>query len=201
MLLVSGEERFTVDDLYELTNLVSQSWTDAADRDWSRPAGTLEWSCTKTADHAVDCVYSPAYRLASRRLDRYPEIAPDLGPGPEASPDQLVESLQLAARVLAAVVNDAGPDVRAIIFRRPEAIIAAPSDFVPRGAMELILHSHDVCTGLQVPFEPSPDLCSRLREHTRPWPMWTVGWNGLSITDDPWGDLLVSSGRTRQNKG
>lgn len=202
MLLLSGEERFTADDMYELSGLVARAWTDAADRDWSVPAGTVEWSCTRTADHAVDCVYAPAFFLASRKLDTYPEVGgSDLTLGPDASPDLLVQSLELATRLLVAVVNDADPEVRAVIFRRPEIIVAAPPDFVPRGAMELILHAHDVCTGLKVPFEPPAELCYRLREHTRPWPMWTVAWNALSRTEDPWDDLLTSSGRQRQTEG
>jgi hypothetical protein len=193
----SGEERFTVDDLYALSDLVAVAWTSAADRDWSVQAGTVEWSCTKTADHAVDCVYAPAFFLASRKLDGYPDVGLDLEIGPDADPARLVQSLGIATRVLAAVVNDAGPEARAVIFRRPEILTGAPQDFLPRGAMELILHSHDVCTGLDVPFEPPADLCHRLREHTRPWPMWTVAWNGLDRTDDPWADLLTGSGRQR----
>jgi hypothetical protein len=70
--LTSGDERFTVDDLYTLTELVAAAWTAGADRDWSVPAGTVEWSCTKTADHAVDCVYAPEFFLASRKQDAYP---------------------------------------------------------------------------------------------------------------------------------
>jgi hypothetical protein len=101
--------------------------------------------------------------------------------------------------MLAAVVIDAPPEVRAVIFRRPELLTGAPHDFVPRGAMELILHTHDVCQGLRVPFEPPADLCYRLREHTRPWPMWTVAWHGLGSSDDPWSDLLAGSGRERQD--
>ena len=190
-------ELFTADDLYELSDLVARAWTAAADRDWSVPAGTLEWSCTATADHAVDCVYAPAFFLASRRTDAYPEAGGDLTMGDTATPAQLVESLGIATRILVAVVHDAGPDVRAVLFRRPEVLTAPPADFLPRGALELILHAHDVCAGLQVPFEPPAELCRRLREHTRPWPMWTVGWDGLADTDDPWADLLTSSGRQR----
>jgi hypothetical protein len=67
---------------------------------------------------------------------------------------------------------------------------------VPRAGLELILHAHDVCAGLDVPFEPPPNLCERLREHTREWPMWQF-WNELGRTDDPWGDLLEASGRRR----
>jgi hypothetical protein len=75
--LVSGAEHFTTDDFQELSNLVVESWTEGADRDWTVPAGTVEWTCTKTADHAVDCVYAPAVLLASRRLDAYPEVGID----------------------------------------------------------------------------------------------------------------------------
>jgi hypothetical protein len=169
----------------------------AADRDWSAQAGTLDWSCVATADHAVDCVYAPAFFLASRRTDGYPEVGLDLTLGDAATPRRLVESLEMATRMLAAVVNDAESDVRAVIFRRPEVLLGAPEDFVPRAAVELILHGHDVCAGLGIPFEPPAPLADRLREHTHPWPMWTVAWNGLGHTEDPWGDLLAGSGRHR----
>ena len=194
----SGEERFTVDDLHELSNLVATAWSSAAERDWSVQAGTVEWSCTRTADHAVDCVYAPAFFLASRRSDNYPDVGLDLTIGDDATPLLLVQSLEIATRILAAVVKDAEPDVRAVIFRRPAVLTAPPQDFLPRGAIELVLHAHDVCTGLQVPLEPPAGLCHRLREHTRPWPIWTVAWNGLGCSDDPWGDLLAGSGRQRQ---
>lgn len=124
------------------------------DRDWSLPAGTLEWSCIRTADHAVDCVYAPALFLASRRADAYPEVGLDLTLGDAATPDRLVESLEIATRMLAAVVRDADDDVRAIIFRRPAVLLGRPEDFAPRAALELILHAHDVCAGLGVPFDP-----------------------------------------------
>jgi hypothetical protein len=103
--------------------------------------------------------------------------------------------------MLAAVVNDAASDDRAAIFRFPEVLTGAPEDFVPRAAVELVLHAHDVCEGLGVPFEPPPALCLRLREHTRPWPMWTVAWHGLGRTGDPWSDLLEGSGRARRTGG
>ena len=198
-MLVSGVECFTVEDLYELSDLVSRSWLSAADRDWSVTAGTLEWSCRRTADHAVDCVYAPAFFLASRRTDAYPEVGLDLELGNRATPDLLVQSLGIATRMLAAVVSDADAEVRAVIFRRPKVLLGAPADFIPRAGVELILHAHDVCSGLAVPFEPSLDLARRLREHTRPWPMWSgsIVWGALQESEDPWGDLLAASGRHR----
>ncbi len=199
-MLTPGEECFTVADLRALTDLVAATWLAEAHRDWSAPAGALEWSCIATADHAVDCVYAPAFFLASRRMDAYPEAGSDLTLGTRATPELLVDSLRLASRMLTAVVNDAGPDVRAIIFQRP-AVVGAPRDFAPRAALELILHARDVAIGLDVAFDPSADLCSRLREHTRRWPVWTAEWRGLGRTDDPWADLLRGSGRTLEREG
>jgi hypothetical protein len=193
----TATDRFSVDDLYELSSCVVTAWRIGSDRDWSVPAGTLEWSCTKTAGHAVDTMFAPAFFLASRRQDHYPDMGGVFTVGPEARPDQLTQALEVATRVLAAVVAEAGPEVRAVLFGRPEVLTAPPQDFLPRGALELILHAHDVSTGLGVPFEPPAELCRRLREHTRSWPMWTVMWDRLPSTDDPWGDLLIGSGRHR----
>jgi hypothetical protein len=191
----SGGETFSLQDLRALAEAVAASWTAAADHDWSVPAGTVEWSCLATADHAVDCVYAPAVFLASRRVDAYPPFGLNMMLGTDATPALLVESLQLAVRLLAGVVVDADPGVEAILFRRPEAITGAPRDFPPRAALELILHAHDVARGLDVAFAPPADLCHHLREHTRPWPLWTLVWSAPGSTDDPWADLLVASGR------
>lgn len=189
-------DRFTCDDLLRLTDCVADAWTAGADRDWSAPAGTLEWSCTKTADHAVDCVLAPAFFLASRKQHAYPDGG--WSPAEDPSPEQLVEALRTATRVLTAVVRDAPADVRAIIWRRPVETRPA-ADFVPRGALELILHAHDVCTGLDSPLEPPTEVCEHLRQHTRAWPFWSAapGWSPLTMTGDPWVDLLRASGRLR----
>lgn len=192
----SGDLTFTTDDLFELSDLVAAAWGTAASLDWSVPAGTLEWSCLATADHAIDCVYAPAFFLASRRRDAYPAAGGDLTLGEMATPLLLVESLHIATRIVAGVVRDTPPDVRSIIFLRPEAQIGRPADFVPRAALELALHAHDVCSGLGVAFAMPAPSAERLREHTRPWPVWTSAWNGLPRSDDPWADLLRASGRT-----
>jgi hypothetical protein len=102
---------------------------------------------------------APAFFLASRRTDSYPEVGLDLTLGARASPAMLVQSLEFATRLFAGVVNDAEPSEEAIIFRRPTVILALPADFVSRGALELVLHAHDVCIGLGVAFELPAELC------------------------------------------
>lgn len=188
---------FSVDDLEALTGVIAGAWRSASDRDWSARAGSLEWSCTSTANHAVDTVLAPAFFLASRKLDGYPEFEP-FTLGAEARPEALTEGLETATRILSAVVGAAEPDARAVIWHTPGgAEVRGPEDFVPRGALELILHAHDVCTGLDVPFDPSLEVCERLRRHTRAWPVWAMpGWMPLAMGGDPWVDLLRASGRS-----
>jgi hypothetical protein len=143
-LLGSGTERFTATDLASLSAYVAATWRAVADLDWSAQAGTVEWTCLRTADHAVDCVWAPVFFLASRRLDRYPDIGAHMAIGDGANPTRLVESLEIATRVLSAVIRDTPPEVRSVIFRRPQLLLGAPPDYAPRAAMELVLHAHDV---------------------------------------------------------
>jgi hypothetical protein len=189
------DARFTADDMSTIADHVAERWTAGADRDWSVPAGTLEWSCTATADHAVDCVFAPATFLASRRTDR---DMPIFTAGPDATVVQLVESLGVMTRILVDVVASADPDEQAVLFAGGSAITGRPADFLPRGGLELVLHAHDVCAGLGIAYEPAADVCRRLRDHTADWTMWRVAFGAeLPRTDDPWADLLAASGRAR----
>src|SRR5206468_3532162 len=88
---------FDREHLERLTEAVVEAWTRGADRDWSVPAGTLEWNCRMTADHAVDCTFAPAFFLASRKHDAYPDMGAIWSCGPDASPAQLVQSLEVAS--------------------------------------------------------------------------------------------------------
>ncbi len=188
---------FTYLDLLSLSEYVAAAWDRGTDRDWSAQAGTVEWSCTKTADHAYDAVLAVGFFLASRRQDRYPEWSGVMSVGNPPWPSQLVEAIAVAGRLVAGVVATTPEDTHAIIWRRPEPTVAAPLDFAPRAALEMMLHGHDVAAGLGVPYEPPEGLCARLRDHTRAWPHWSSTWQPLQRTSDPWRDLLDASGRAR----
>jgi hypothetical protein len=181
-----------------VTEYVAAAWEQGVARDWSARAGTLEWSCTRTADHAYDATLAIGFFLASRRQDRYPELGGPTTLGNAPWPSQLVEGIAIAGRLVAGVVATTPEEVRAIIWRRPETAVAPPSDFAPRAALEAILHGHDVAAGIGVPYEPPEGLCERLRDHTHDWPHWrSPGWKRLPRTSDPWQDLLDASGRSR----
>ena len=190
---------FTCDDLEALSASVVEAWRQGADRDWRTvTAGTLDWTCAATADHAVDTVYAPAFFLASRKQDGYPTFSAQT-PGPDADPGVYIEELQTATRILVAVVQAAPADACAVIWRRPVLERRGPADFTPRGGMELAIHAHDICAGLGVRFVPPVDAMDRLRDHVRDWPYWpkvpSGGWHPLALEGDPWDDLLHATGR------
>jgi hypothetical protein len=185
---------FTVDDLGELASLAAEAWRSADGGDWSAPAGTLDWSCARTAAHAVDAVLAPALFLASRRADDYPPFGPVPVTGGTAA--DVADGVETAARVLAAVMAAAPPGSEAVIWRRPRPERRPATDFPPRAGLELVLHGHDVCTGLGVGFEPPAALCDRLRRHAAGWPHWrSPGWSPPTLAGEPWADLLRASGR------
>ena len=84
-----------------------EAWESGLDRDWSVPAGTLEWSCFTTADHTVDCVFSYALFLASRRQDTYPNFT-ELHALPGASPADLLYGLRAVCTMLTGRRHDRG---------------------------------------------------------------------------------------------
>ena len=190
---------FTRADLDEVAGLVASSWRSGVDRDWTAPAGTLSWSCAKTADHTVDAVLAVAIFLASRKQDGYPDWGwGEFSMGADPRPDDLVEALATVTRILSAVIVAAEPGASAVIWRRPRVEARPAAKSAARGALELILHGHDVCAGLGVEFEPPASLSRRLRDHTRDWPHWTgPGWSAPPATGDPWSDLLTGAGRRR----
>lgn len=182
-------------ELTTLSVLVSDAWSSGLDRDWTAPAGTLTWSCGRTAGHTVDTVFAPAVFLAARKQDGYPEYG-SMIVAEDAPPADFVEALAATTRIMIAVFRDAEPDARALIWRRPEPTVRPPADFLPRAGLELLLHGHDVCRGLGVAFEPPEPLCDSLRRHTADWSIWSQpGWQPLRLDGEAFADLLRASGR------
>jgi hypothetical protein len=85
-------DRFTRHDFDELSALVLVTRDTARDLDWSRPAGPVEWSCLRTAEHVVDCVFSYALFLGSAKQDAYPRFG-ELEALPGAGPADMIDGL------------------------------------------------------------------------------------------------------------
>jgi hypothetical protein len=187
---------FSSEDLKALSHFAIVAWNEGIGRDWSVPAGTLEWSCRTTAEHVLDAALMPALNLASQRLDAYVPLEV-LRFSPESTPTDLVDCFRATTTAAWAIIYTAAPEARAVIRRRPVVETGGRDDFAARCALELALHTHDLCSGLGIRFDPPAELCARLREHTRHWPVAYGEWSELRSTEDPWGDIIEASGRIR----
>ena len=127
-------------DLMTAARVCRETLTPALDRDWSRPAGDLEWDCRRTLDHIVDTLFLYAAYLASRGTER---LSPPRNGDPSASPAQLLTSVGAAAAVLTEVARAAPPGTRAF----HPAGMADVSGWVGMGCVEILIHTDDIARG------------------------------------------------------
>ncbi|MEV6684758.1 GNAT family N-acetyltransferase [Streptomyces sp. NPDC051130] len=133
---------FTARDLTRTVGEAVAALREAADRDWSRPAAGLEWSCHDTAVHLAADLTAFAAQLAARAPASWLPIRLDVAPG--TTPGPLTDLVEASGRVLAATVLAARPDDRAW----HPAGAAGADGFAAMGAAEVLLHTHDILHGL-----------------------------------------------------
>ncbi|MFD7323801.1 hypothetical protein ACFV9D_22315 [Streptomyces sp. NPDC059875] len=187
----------TADDLQHavrlsLTTLRAAAATGAAD--WQRPAGTLTWSCWETVEHLADDLFAYAAQLGPDTPPLDTEV-PFLwerrregGPAnvtyadPKAGTSGLLQVLESCGAMLTALVRTVPADRRAYhCFGTSGA-----EGFAAMGIVETLVHTHDVATGLGVPFDPPAGLCDRVL--TRLFP-------DAPTDTDRWPTLLWATGR------
>ncbi|MER6299624.1 maleylpyruvate isomerase N-terminal domain-containing protein [Kitasatospora sp. NPDC001539] len=131
----------------------------ARDRDWTVPAGPLEWSCRDTAAHIAHDLLAYAGQLAARPRDRY--LPFDLTVRPEADPQQVLAVLTAAGQLLGHALDASTDDLRAYHHGPCD-----PIGFAAMGVAELVLHTHDISLGLgldwQLPGAASRFVLARL---------------------------------------
>ena len=130
--------------------------------DWEKHPADLDWTCRQTLDHVVTALGFYAACLARRATTR--PIRRD--GAPEYTPPQLLDSLESAAAVLAAVIRDAGPDARA--YHR--AGMADGSGFAAMACAEILIHTEDIAATLSPTGYRGPDdLTGRVVQRLFPW--------------------------------
>jgi len=151
----------------------------ALDRDWSVPAGALEWDCRRTLDHVVDALFLYAAYLASRATER---LSPPRNGDPAATPERLLATVGVAADVFAEVARAAPGGTRAF----HPAGMADLSGWIALGCEEILLHTDDIAQGLGLTFRPPDDLSARILARIFPW---------APTESDPWASLRWAAGR------
>jgi hypothetical protein len=171
----------TADDLDAAISIMVDTLRPATDRDWSAPAGALEWDCWHTAEHIGDVLMSYACQLAARPTTRYVRFLASAEK--EASPAEVLEFAEAGGRILTATVRTAPPHIRAY---HPTGM-ADPEGFAGLGCIEALAHGHDIAQGLGLALDPPRDVCTRLL--TRMFPA------ADPADADPWTALLWATGR------
>ncbi|MFC4562039.1 maleylpyruvate isomerase N-terminal domain-containing protein [Nocardiopsis mangrovi] len=130
----------------------------AAGRDWSRPAGGLDWTCRHTLDHLALGLVGYAGLLIARPTDRYITLFASLDP--EAPVATCLEGVRIAASLLAATVRGTGADARAWHpWGRSDA-----SGFAAMGVTELVVHTYDITRAFGGAWAPPDDLAAAALE-------------------------------------
>lgn len=162
----------------EATGRVVRLLLPEAGRDWTAPAGGLEWTCWETAAHIANDLASYAAQLAGLAQDRYLKF--DIVIRTDASPAELLAVVDACGRLLSEAVAAAPATARAWHW--------GPTDrtgFAAMGVGELLLHAYDIACGLGLDWRPPPELAEFVL---------TRMFADLPI-DDPISTLLWATGR------
>jgi uncharacterized protein (TIGR03083 family) len=173
----------TADDLDAAVSTTVATLRPATGRDWSVPAGALEWDCWHTAEHLGDVLLSYAAQLVAQPTTRYVRFM--VSADRDAAPAEVLEFAEAGGRILAATVRTSSPQVRAW---HPTGM-ADPAGFAGMGCVEALVHGHDIAQGLGLALDPSRAVCTRVL--ARMFPNVVADLADL----DPWTALLWATGR------
>jgi hypothetical protein len=183
----------TADDVEEAADLAVRTFATCLDADWHVLAGTLDDDCWDTFEHVTTSLLYYAAQVVPLRLPATgptPFLWRPVGPGrpeqgvatdPGSGVAGLLRVFGAVAGMLAAVVRTTPSSARAHhVWGRSD-----PEGFAAMGVVEILVHGHDVASGLDVAWEPPARLCARARHRlfpaaptdTPPWPtlLWATG--------------------------
>ncbi|GAA2758641.1 hypothetical protein [Actinopolymorpha rutila] len=157
--------------------------------DWQRTAGPLDWTCRFTADHTAHCMQLYALQLASMTQTHYVSFFSRALE--DATPSDVLELLEVSGHLLSAVVRGAEPTDRGF---HPFGAADAEGT-AGMGCIELLVHTGDIATGLNLPFQPPADTCAWVL--ARMFPDRHAELEAADVTNvDPWSALRWATGRT-----
>jgi uncharacterized protein (TIGR03083 family) len=172
-------ERLRPDDVVAAVATAEAALRPLAGRDWSVPAGPLEWNVDQTVTHMIGATAKYTLYLASR-CEHF--IGLSVTRWPDATNQEVIESVVPVATGLAAVAAATPPGVRAYHVTGP----SSAGDYVGRACVELLVHTDDALSGLGVAFTPPADLCRRVLAQQFP---------DAARPGSAWHGLLAATGR------
>ena len=121
-------------------------------RDWTIEAGTVAWSCWKTAAHVSNDLLKYAGQVVGQPQHGYLRF--HVRAASDAAPLDLLDTMQMAGNMLALAVETADSASTAWHYGATD-----PTGFAAMGVGETLLHTYDIATGLGIDWTPLPDLC------------------------------------------
>lgn len=153
--------------------------TDAGERDFTADCPSIGAPVSKVVAHVAEVMLWYATDLAAGNL---PLDTMTLSLKDDASPADLIRTMETFAGVLAAVVDASPPEARGFHdWGRPD-----PAGFAAIGCVELLAHTWDAAGGLGVTFAPPAELARPVLRRVFPW---------APPDADPWTALLWATGR------
>ncbi|WP_405835348.1 hypothetical protein OG528_00920 [Streptomyces platensis] len=184
----------TADDLDRAVQLAVSVLRQAPPTGWDTRAGSLEWDCWETVEHLSDDLFAYAVQLGPRRPPLEGNVpfvwesrrvggpANAVHADRAAGPAGLLQVLEASGALLVAMVRTTAPEVRAHhVFG-----VSDPEGFAAMGAVETLVHTHDLTEGLGLAWNPPADVCARVLARLFP---------DVPAADDPWRTLLWATGR------
>ena len=178
----------TAADVTLAVDLAADTLNGALDQDWHVPAGTIEWDCWETVEHVADDLFAYAGQLAPRnppqdshlpfawRRQREGGPRSTVFADPDGGNAGLVQVLEACGTFLSSVVTTSSPDTRAHHIMG----LADPEGFAAMGVVEVLVHMHDVASGLGFAWKPPEDLCDRVLHRLFPdAPTDTARWKTM----------------------
>lgn len=172
-------EMLRPDDVIAAAATAEAALRPVAGRDWSVRAGPLDWDVARTITHMIGAPAKYTLYLASR-CEHFIGLAFERWP--DATNEEVIDSIVPVATGLAAVAAVTPPGVRAYHVSGP----SSAADYVGRACVELLVHTDDALSGLGVAFAPPADLCRRVLAQQFPEAL---------APGDAWHGLLAANGR------
>ncbi|WP_431885013.1 maleylpyruvate isomerase N-terminal domain-containing protein [Micromonospora wenchangensis] len=141
------EERLTGRGVRDAVDELTRTLGPYTDRDWTGPAGDLDWSCWTTAAHIAHDLLGYATQLTGRPDTGYLPL--DLRVHPDATPAQVLVVVAACGGLLAAALDTVPAHTRAWHWGPCD-----PPGFAAMGIAETLLHTYDITRGLGVPWRP-----------------------------------------------
>jgi hypothetical protein len=120
--------------------------------DWQCRAGTLDWSCWKTAAHVAHDLLAYAGQLAAQADDAY--LPFDLRVRDGAPPRDVLRIVAGCGRLLSDALATAQASTRAWHWGPTD-----PSGFAALGVNEMLVHTYDITQGLHIDWSAPESLC------------------------------------------